>query len=132
MDLIQYSKEGNLEKLARKADYSTIINNRSNLINFLHTFSAQFAGTAGMIYIMPSLLRLGREAREKAKDITNETINSKALKYLYGGFYSGIGLGLIFDIAQAEFYISQANDHPEIFLIPLLTNVVSGIYERRY
>ena len=44
----------------------------------------------------------------------------------------GIFSGIAIDVAQVMGYAYVAeNDHPELLLVPVVTNVLSGIYEIR-
>jgi len=73
-------------------------------------------------YALPTLIRTFRDIKKEYSDLsTKQKI----------GFFSGVGLGSLTDICQvAGYYNMSVNEGiPEVLLLPLATNVFSGIYE---
>ena len=105
-------------------DYFTKDNIRNLRKGFTDASKIFFASTATLVsapYVVPSFSRL-------IKEVGDEDVQLKVLERI--GLHSGFFTGLVADIGQLFGYFYLAvDDHPEALLIPLATNVVSGLYE---
>ncbi|MDP4039696.1 MAG: hypothetical protein Q8P57_03900, partial [Candidatus Pacearchaeota archaeon] len=79
-------------------------------------------------YILPTTIRLFKYEETSSSEESSEEIKLDATHHVgfSAGFFAGIGL----DIAQVMGYsYAVEQDHPEALLIPVVTNVASGVYE---
>ncbi|MDO8508574.1 MAG: hypothetical protein Q7S27_02720 [Nanoarchaeota archaeon] len=106
------------------------VNRRSNFINFLVP-STNGACFAVLPYLLPTAIRQSNEPNRGIKfgDLEGE-LSDSAIKSAQLGFYAGWVVGGTANVLQAYIYSYLAfNEHPEALLIPVATNVLSGIYE---
>lgn len=75
-------------------------------------------------YILPTSTRLIWAEKHPSEEPFFKSSADKS------GYYFGCTLGIVSDFAQGgAYYYFLKNSHPEILLIPLTTNVLSGTYE---
>ncbi len=78
-------------------------------------------------YIIPTVVRSIIETSQELRD-------KPYRKFTMGdhiGYTSGLFAGLYLDVLQVIGYsIAVEHDHPEVLAIPILTNIVSALYER--
>ena len=81
----------------------------------------------GIPYLAPTTLRNVLEKRG------NEGLNKEENKTSKIGYYSGMSfgtnLGIVFDVAQTQFYINSAAEGKPYWIIPAVTNTASLVYE---
>jgi len=75
-------------------------------------------------YVLPTTVRIIKDTKTSSSYKTG--VDATHNVGFPAGFVAGIGL----DIAQVMGYYSAVkHDHPEALLIPVVTNVASGVYE---
>jgi len=105
--------------------------NASKVGKSLKDFGAYAVGTGGrmlaFLYIAPTVVRIIRDPKPDKPDSDSSPYYSSA--EIIGGYTGTIG-GIVADFGQVVGYTYAATeDHPEFLLIPVATNVASGVYE---
>ena len=106
---------------------NTIVNKitKENIISIAKDsfeFTKGVAYTVSAPYIIPSLYRLCKEDKPVSEKLEDSFDNS--------AFQSGIVTGCLVDVVQFSVYLSAAiEDGSKLWLIPLVINGISGLYE---
>ncbi len=110
------------------------------MIKRTKNFTKMFLKSGVLMNIIPYAIpySLGEDNKFKTEEENSPRSFSEAIEILrkkegpgtVKGLYAGVGAGVIGIGTQVAFYINQVNEgNPEYLLIPLATNVLSGIHK---
>jgi hypothetical protein len=102
--------------------------NFKNIGSKLKQTGENFLVAAGAVSICPYILPTTIRRIKDSKSSSNEDIQFDATDHI--GYSTGFLSGMALDFAQIIGYsYAMEHNHPEALLIPVVTNVASGVYE---
>lgn len=113
----------NENSLSKAKMFMNYLFNQRNIQDFSLSIGASIFTLLSAPYMIPTSIR---SLKEKNTDNLTYEVN----RYTQGGFMYGSSLGVLLTGYEIAYYLEEINKgNLEIMVIPLMTNLVSGLYE---